>query len=60
MRILITEIFMLGIFNLACYFALYATGNIKRYLKAIYPIIIFGNILIGLAIPVLGFGVLAK
>ena len=60
MRIFLTEIFMLGIFNLACYFALYATGDIKKYFKVICPIIIFGNLLIGLAIPVFGFGVLAK
>ena len=58
-RILLTEIFALSIFNLACYFGLKMTGDVKRYFKETRLIILIGNILIAAAIPIFGFGVLA-
>jgi len=60
MRILLAELVMLGIFNVGCYFGLWLTGDVKKYFRSVWSIIVFGNVLIGIAIPVLGFGVLAK
>ena len=60
MKTFLTEIFMLGIFNLACYCVLKITGDVKRYFKEIWLVILIGNILIAAAIPIFGFGCLAK
>lgn len=59
LRILLTEIFVLSIFNLACYSGLKMTGDVKRYFKETQLIILIGNILIAAAVPIFGFGVLA-
>lgn len=53
MKIFLMELFFLGVYNLVNYFALIATGNIKRYFKVVWPIVLFGNILIGLTIAIL-------
>lgn len=53
MKILLMELFVLGIYNLANYFALWCTGEIKRYFKMFWPIILSGNVLIGLVIVLL-------
>lgn len=60
MRIFLTEIFVVSIFNLACYFALKMTGDVKRYFKETRLIILIGNILIVAAVPIFGFGVLVR
>lgn len=60
MRILLTEIFTLSVFNLACYFGLKMTGDVKRYFKETWTIILIGNIIIATAVPIFGFGILAK
>jgi hypothetical protein len=47
------ELFVLGIYNLANYFALWTTRDVKRYFKKFWPVFFFGNVLIGLAIVLL-------
>lgn len=53
MKIFLMELFVLGIYNIANYFALWITRDIKRYFKKFWPIILSGNVLIGLAIVLL-------
>lgn len=53
MNTILIELFVLSIYNLVNYFVLWTTREIKRYFKMFWPIILFGNVLIGLAIVLL-------